>query len=151
MLYKTALVLIALLNIERKKPNYYQVRLIFEKAIFTEALNVDTLEIYHQVKSAMDKLGELLNTSNSNIDNLKDQNEKMPWTMACLRAAKVLENDQAIMHSRFSVIGLGWAMAWLREIGIIETNPVNLCLLSLMWMDNYLAINDSLNEWNPIV
>jgi len=150
VLYKIALVLIALLNIERGNPNYFQVRLTFEKAIFTDG-NIQKLYFYHQVKSAMDKLRELLDTGNSNIDNLKDQNEKMPWTMTCLRAAKVLENDQAIMHSRSAVIGMGWAMAWLRETGIIETNPETLAKLSLMWMDNYLAINNYLNECNPIV
>jgi len=150
VLYKIALVLIALLNIERKNPNYFQVRLTLEKAIFTDG-NIQKLYFYYQVKSAMDKLGELLDASNSNIDNLKDQNEKMPWTMTCLRQAKVLENDQAIMHSRFSVIGLGWAMAWLREAGIIERNPARLALFSLMWMDNYIAINDILNDFNPIV
>ena len=116
ILYNIALVLIALLNIERKKPNYYQVRLIFEKAIFTDG-NIP----YHQVKSVMDKLGEIVDLpSNSKIDNLKEQNEKMPRTMTCLREAKILKNDQAIMCSRASVIGMGWAMAWLREIGIIR-------------------------------
>jgi hypothetical protein len=150
VLYKLALVLIALLNIERINPNYYQVRLIFGKAIFTEYI-IQKLYFYHQVKSAMDKLGELLYTSNSKLDNLKNQNEKIPWTMAALRAAKVLENDQAIMHNRFSVIGWGWATAWLREIGIIETNPATLDLVSLMWIDNYIAINNFLNECNPIV
>jgi len=71
--------------------------------------------------------------------------------MACLRAAGVLGNDQAILHSRSSVIGMGWAMAWLKEAGIIETNPATLFEFSLMWMDNYLAINNFLNECNPIV
>ena len=33
VLYKLALVLVTLLNIERKNPNYFQVRLSFEKAI----------------------------------------------------------------------------------------------------------------------
>jgi hypothetical protein len=149
ILYKMALVLIALLNIEPKNPDYYQVRLIFEKAIFTEG-NIQKLYFYQQVKSAVDKLGELLDTSNSKIDNLKDQNEKIPWTMAALRAAKVLENDQAIMHNRVSVRGWGWAMAWLRETGIIELNPARLTQLALMWIDNYLAINNFLNECNPI-
>lgn len=150
VLYKLALVLIALLNIESNNQDYYQVWLIFEKAIYIEG-NINKLYFYHQVKSAMDKLGELLDTSNSNLDNLKDQNEKIPWTMAALRAAKVLENEQAIMHNRFSVIGWGWAMAWLREIGIIETNPATLDLFSLIWIDNYIAINNFLNECNPIV
>jgi hypothetical protein len=67
-----------------------------------------------------------------------------------LRAAKVLKNDQAIMHSRGSVIGMGWARAWLNETGIIERNPVTLSQFSLMWMNNYLLINNCLNEWNPI-
>jgi hypothetical protein len=75
----------------------------------------------------------------------------MPWTMACLRASKVLENDQAIKYSRFSVIGMGWAMAWLRETGIIEMNPVTLAQFAWMWIDNYLAIINFLNECNPII
>ena len=150
VLYKKALVLIALLNLERRNLNYFQVRLTFEKAIFM-VNNIQKLYSHHQVKSAMDKLLELLDTSNSKLDNLKDQNEKMPWTMTCLREAKILKNDQAIMHSRSAVIGMGWAMAWLRETGIIETNPATLAELSWMWIDNYLAINNYLNECNPIV
>jgi hypothetical protein len=150
VLYKIALVLIALLNIERENLNYCQVRLTFEKAIFTEG-NIQKRYFYHHVKAAMDKLLELLDPNNSKLDNLKDQNEKMPWTMACLRAAKVLEDDQAIMDSRFSVIGMGWAMAWLKETGIIEMNPVTLAQLSMMWIDNYLTINNFLKTCNPIV
>jgi hypothetical protein len=99
----------------------------------------------------MDKLAELLDTSNYKLDNLKDQNDKLPWTMTWLRAAKVLENDQAIMQSESAVIGMGWAMAWLRETGIIELNPVTLAKCLWMWMDNYLAINNYLNDCNPIV
>jgi hypothetical protein len=150
VLYKIALVLLALLNVESKKQNYLQVRLAFEKAIFTDG-NIQKLYFYNQVKAAMDKLGELLNTSNSMLDNLKDQNEKMPWTMACLRAAGVLGNDQAILHSRSSAIGWGWAMAWLREAGIIETNPTILTQFALMWMDNYITINGYVDEFNPII
>jgi hypothetical protein len=141
-LYKIALVLTALLNIERKNPNYYQVQLIFEKAVFTDG-NVQKLYFYHQVKSAMDKLGKLIDLPiYSKIDNLKDQNEKMPWTMASLRAVKVLGDDQPIMHNRASVIGMGWAMGWLREAGIIETNLATLDKFALMWMHSYVAIND---------
>jgi len=150
VLFKVALVLLALLNLEKKIPNYFQVRLAFEKAIFTDG-NIQKLYFYDQVKSAMDKLMELLDTNNSEIDNLKDQNEKMPWTMKCLRAAKVLEDDQPIMNARFSVMGMGWSMAWLKETGIIETNPVTLALFSSMWIDNYLTINNCLNEWYPKV
>ena len=150
ILYKIAMVLMALLNVERKNPNYFQVRLLFEKAIFTDG-NVQKLYYYHHVKSAMDKLGELLDTSNYNIDNLEDQNKNMPWTMTCLRAAKILENDQPIMHSKSAVIGMGWSMAWLREIGILVTNPSILSRFSLMWIDNYLAINSFIDECNPIV
>jgi hypothetical protein len=28
---------------------------------------------------------------------------------------------------------MGWAMAWLREAGIIETNPVILAKFAIMW------------------
>jgi len=148
VLYKVALVLLALLNMERKNQKFLQVRLTFEKAVFTYG-NIQKLYFYHHVKSAMDKLGELLDTSNCTLDNLKDQIEKMPWTMTCLRAAKVLENDQAIIHSRSAVIGMGWAMAWLKEAGIMETNPAILSQYALMWMDNYVTISNYLEEYNP--
>lgn len=118
ILYKIALVLLALLNMEGKNQKFFQVRLLFEKAVFTDG-NIQKLYFYHHVKSAMDKLGELLDTSNVNLDNLKDQNENLPWTMTCLRAAGVLENDQAIIHSRPAIIGMGWAMAWLKEGNIL--------------------------------
>jgi hypothetical protein len=109
VLYKIAIVLIALLNIEGKSQKLLEIRPLFERAVFTDG-NVQKLSFYHQVKSTMDKLGEILDTSYVNLDNLRDQNEKLPWTMSCLRAAGVLESDQAIKHSRPAVIGMGWAM-----------------------------------------
>lgn len=117
VLYKIALVLIALLNMESKDQKFFQVRLIFEKAVFIDG-NIQKLYFYHHVKSAMDKLGELLDTGNHKLDNLKDQNEKM-----------------------------GWAMAWLKDAGILETNPAILTQFALMWMDNYFAIVDYLKEY----
>jgi hypothetical protein len=150
VLYKIALVLIALLNAENKNPDYLQVHLIFEKAVFTYG-NIQKLYFYYQVKSAVDKIGELIDTNNYKLDSLEDQNRKIPCTMACLRERGVLDNDTAIMHSKSSVIGMGWAMAWLRDAGIIETNPVTLTEFALMWVDNYLAINSFLEECTPIV
>ncbi|MCX5842248.1 MAG: hypothetical protein NT022_00600 [Deltaproteobacteria bacterium] len=148
VLYKIAIVLMALLNIEGKSQKFLQVRLLFEKAVFTDG-NIQKLYFYHHVKSAMDKLGELLETSNVNLDNLKDQNEKLPWTMTCLRAAGVLESNQAIKQSRPAVIGMGWAMAWLKETGNLETNPALLAQFALMWTDSYVAILDFLKEYEP--
>jgi len=148
VLYKIATVLLALLNAEQKNPTYYEVRLIFEKAIFTDG-NIQKLHFYREVKLAMNKLGELIDATNYKLGTLDDQNSKIPWTMAGLRAAGILGHDQAIEES--SAIWFGWATAWLREVGIIEKNPVTLDLFSMMWTDNYLAINACLNEWNPIV
>jgi hypothetical protein len=147
VLYKIALVLIVLLNIERKNENFFQVRLNFEKAIFTDG-NIQKLYFYYEVKFAMDKLGELIDHRNHKLDNLDDQNSKLPCTMACLQAAGVLGNDQVMLHS---VVGEGWTIAWLREAGIIETNPAILTQFALMWMDNYITINGYVNEYNPIV
>ena len=42
-------------------------------------------------------------------------------------------------------------MAWLREVGIIETNPVALTKFALMWLDNHITINDCVKGFNPIV
>ena len=51
VLYKIATVLLALMNVEQKNPNYLEVRLIFEKAIFTDG-NVHKLYFYHEIKAA---------------------------------------------------------------------------------------------------
>jgi len=148
--YKIAIVLLALLQVEKKNKNFHYVRRTFERAVYYDG-NIKKQYFYDQIKIVMKKLLELLDISNYKIDKLEEQNEKMPWTMACLRSMQVLKNNQAIMPSGSSVIGMGWAMAWLKEVGIIEKNPVTLARFSLMWMDNYLAINNFLNECNPIV
>lgn len=150
ILYKIAIIITALLNNELEDIGFSQVRLEFEKAVFTEG-NIQKLYFYYDVKSAMDKLGELIDPKNKDLDNVSDQNNKIPWTMACLRDIGVLGNNQAIQHSRFSVIGMGWAMAWLKEAGIIETNPAILDQFAIMWIDNYITVNDILKEFNPII
>ncbi len=149
ILYKIALVLLALLNIEEKNKGFLPVRLLFEKAVFTDG-NIEKRSFYHHVKTAMDNLGELLDTNNTNLDNLDDQNQKLPWTMACLREAGVLKSDQPILHSRLNVIGMGWAMAWLKEAGVIERNPATLAQFALMWVDNYVTILNYLKEYEPL-
>jgi hypothetical protein len=70
--------------------------------------------------------------------------------MTCLRALGILQNDQAIIHSCSAVIGMGWAMAWLKDAGIIETNPAILTQFALMWMDNYVTILDYMKEYAPL-
>jgi len=89
VLYKIALVLIVLLNIERKNENFFQVRLNFEKAIFTVG-NIQKLYFYYEVKSAMDKLGELIDHRNHKLDNLNDQNSKLLW-VTIERVSKIAE------------------------------------------------------------
>lgn len=150
ILFKLAVVIMALLKNEQDDIGFYQVRLEFEKAIFSDG-NVQKLYFYYEVKSAMDKIGELINPKNKGLDNLRDQNNKMPWTMACLRDNGVLGSDQAILHSRGFIIGMGWAMAWLRELGILETNPMILSRFAIMWMDNYITVNDILKGFNPLI
>jgi hypothetical protein len=150
MLYKIAMIIIALLNNELEDIGFLQVRLEFEKAVFTDG-NIQKLFFYNDVKSAMDKLGELIDPQNKDLNNLCDQNKRIPWTMACLRDVGVLGDNQAIQHSRFSVIGMGWARAWLREAGIIETNPVRLAKFAIMWIDNYITVNNILKDFSPII
>ena len=150
MLYKIAIIIIALLNNEQEDTGFSQVRLEFEKAVFTDG-NIQKLYFYNDVKSAMDKLGELIDPKNKDLNNLCDQNKRIPWTMACLRDVGVLGDNQAIQHSRFSVIGMGWAMAWLRESGIIETNPAILNQFAIMWIDNYTTVNNILKDFSPII
>jgi hypothetical protein len=45
---------------------------------------------------------------------------------------------------------MGWAMAWLKDAGIIETNPAILTQFALMWMDNYVTILDYMKEYAPL-
>jgi hypothetical protein len=149
ILYKIAMIIIALLNNELEDIGFSQVRLEFEKVVFSD-LNIQNLNFYHEVKSAMDKLGELIDPKNKDLNNVCNQNKKIPWTMACLRDVGILGDNQAIQHSRSSVIGMGWAMAWLREAGIIETNPVILAKFAIMWIDNYITVNNILKEFSPI-
>lgn len=149
ILYKIAVVILALLNVESKNQNFLPARILFEKSVFTDG-NVQKLHFYQQVKSAMDKLGELICTDNFKSDKLIDQNNKMPWTMACLRDLGVLKEDQPIEHSIPSVAWMGWAMAWLRDVGAIETNPAVLDRFALMWMDNYITIVNYMKELNPV-
>jgi hypothetical protein len=150
LLYKIALVLLALLNIENVTPAYHQVRSLFEKAVFMND-NTPKLPSYHQVKSAMINLKKLLDTSNRHIDNLRDQNEKIPWISRWVRKAKVLEHDRAILPVRLSVETFGWAMAWLGDIGIIETTPATLDLLSSTWIGDYSALKTFLKDCNLIL
>lgn len=147
MLYKIALVLIALLNVESKNIIYYQVRICFEKLVFRDG-NVEKLGFYYDVKSAMEKLGELLDNRDDNFYNLKEQINKIPWTLACLREAGVLKDDQHIVQSGHSVVWIGWAMAWLRSAGIVELNPAKLMQFAVMWIDNYIAIKNYVNNIN---
>jgi len=106
---KIALVILALLNNEEKNKNYYHVRLNFEKAVFMDG-DKRKFSFCDEVESAMDKLCELIDIKNRELDNLCDQ-KKRPWTMACLRATEGLGNEQAMLPGRG--IYMGWAMAWL--------------------------------------
>lgn len=145
-LYKLALVIIALLNAEQENENFLNVRLCFEKHIFREG-NIEKLGFYYDVKAAMDKLGELIDSHNYPIDTLVEQNKKLSWIMTCLRDARVIEANQALIPNS-SVIWMGWAMAWLREAMILETNPAKLVQFAMMWVDNYIRVTNILKKFN---
>jgi hypothetical protein len=147
-LYKIALVLTGLLNVERENKDYLHVRICFEKLVFRYG-NVEKLGFYYNVKYAMDKLGELLDVRDEKFYNLEVQNKNIPWTMNCLPNAGVLKNDQHIVQDGGPVVWMGWAMAWLKDVGIIELNPVRLMEFAVMWIDNYIAINGFLKDIHP--
>jgi hypothetical protein len=44
---------------------------------------------------------------------------------------------------------MAWAMSWLTESGINETNPVQSFEFAMMWVDNYVTISDYLKEYDP--
>ena len=146
--YKIAIVIISLLNHENSDIGFFPARIEFEKLVFSDG-NIQKLYYFNEVKKVMDKLGELIDTKNKDIASIEDQNNKMPWVMSCLRDNGVLAPEQAIQENRFSIIGMGWAMAWLRDVGIKELNPVRLTQFSMLWMDSYLAVDSILNLYSP--
>lgn len=148
VLYKLAIVLLALLNVEKHNKKFEQVRIHFEKNIFTDG-NVQKLSFYYNVKSAMDKLGELIECRSYNTDNETCPVNSFPWSVAYLREAGIVGIDQATV-AKSSVIWMGWAMAWLKEIGIVDTNPARLFQFAMMWIDNYITVTNFLNEYDPI-
>jgi hypothetical protein len=146
--YKVAIVIISLLNHENNDFGFFPARIEFEKLVFSDG-NIQKLYYYKEVKIVMDKLGELIDTKIKNLISIEDQNHKIPWVMSCLRDNGVLAPEQAIQENRLSTIGMGWAMAWLRDVGIKELNPVRLTQFSLLWMDSYLAVNRILDMYTP--
>lgn len=141
-MHKIALVLIELLNIEKEKAAFSLVRSAFEKILFKD----NNIYLYPQIKLYMDHLYELKDIISGKLDNLKDQTEKIPWTLACVRDDYLIDNETIVTRTG---LGLGWARAWLKEAGIMDNNPVRLVKLSLMWIDAFIAIRNCLNEWNP--
>lgn len=87
VLYKLALVLLALLNIEEKNPDFKYVREHFEKLIFSRDI-VEGMPFFLQVKTAMNKLGDLLKFR----DN---PSEWMFWARSWLREVGLDENNPA--------------------------------------------------------
>ena len=45
---------------------------------------------------------------------------------------------------------MSWAMKWLDDVGIDESNPVTLALFSMKWIDSYVAIVKFLRIYKPI-
>ena len=45
---------------------------------------------------------------------------------------------------------LSWARSWFKSIGIDATNPVDLTLFSIGWMDQYIATTKSLRDFNIV-
>ena len=43
-----------------------------------------------------------------------------------------------------------WARNWLACVGVDEYNPATLALFALNWMDYYIAITQSLQDFNPV-
>jgi hypothetical protein len=43
-----------------------------------------------------------------------------------------------------------WARNWLAGVGVDETNPASLALFALNWMDYYIMVTKSLEEFNPV-
>lgn len=46
---------------------------------------------------------------------------------------------------------MSWSMAWLKELGLKEANPVTLFLFGTKWQHQYLAIRESLEEISKII
>ena len=54
-----------------------------------------------------------------------------------------------LLHPKETPKDMTWAMDWLKDIGIDESNPVSLALFSLKWMEHYTAVVKSIDSFCP--
>ncbi len=146
VLYKIAISLLVLLAKEHSLTKCQHVRVCMENTIYKDPSNP---KYFIAIKTAMKNSSELLDPSNHILGSFDDQYQKLSWTMDCLQNVGILDKKQAIRHNRASVIAMGWAMAWLKEVGIIETNPVTLANFASRWMGSYEVVHKTINQFSP--
>ena len=61
----------------------------------------------------------------------------------------IKDEDRSNSSSKASKSML-WARNWLASVGVDEYNPATLALFALNWMDYYVAITQSLKDFNPV-
>jgi len=67
--------------------------------------------------------------------------------MALLNDLKrAMQKLNELLHPAEEARQLTWAMSWLREAGMEETNPATLTLVAVHWMDSYVAITRAVRE-----
>jgi hypothetical protein len=110
-------------------------------------------------KLALVLLGILaLEDNNSNFKDVRETLEKLVFSAHIvegmpifLEVKKAMDELSKLLFSLRNNAGqwMFWALSWLKEIGIIETNPIRLFQFACMWVDDYVMIVDYLKEWNP--
>jgi hypothetical protein len=94
--------------------------------------------------------------SNSRFSAVRKSLEGLVFTMPQEVGMPFLEDLRTAMQDLNELLSssnerreLSWARAWFQAIGMDETNPVDLALFAVAWMDAYVAVTKGVRDLNP--
>ena len=120
-LYQFTSILLAVITITQAKPEFLPVQEHLERLFFPPTAQ-QGVGLLLDVRGAIKDLGELLDVTEEN------------GTRSFSKAGK----------------SMSWARNWLARVGIDECNPATLSLFALNWMDYYIVVTKSLNDFSPV-
>lgn len=131
-LYRFALVIMALLAEEQHEPTYSKVIPIVESYVLPASPSEQAVAYMTRVRDAMNDLNALITRADR------------PGIMELLTQQKDPNRgvNQAPEYS--------FALAWLHDIGVDESNPVALFLFSLWWMEAFIMITKTVQGVKPV-
>jgi hypothetical protein len=109
--------------------------------VYLKALTLLTLINKEKNKSKFRKVRE-----NFELLIFPDSQEKESQNFKSIKSAMLHLNELLFNKERKE---FSWAISWLNEIGIPETNPVHVATFSMFWMQSYVAVLDLLDKFSP--